>query len=91
MLRLATIGTSWITGAFIDGAKLSGKFTLTAVYSRDAERGAAFALKHGAPKVFTDLAELAASPDVDAVYIASPNSLHYEQAKLLLDNQKHVL
>ena len=35
--------------------------------------------------------EAAEAKDVDAVYIASPNSLHYEQAALMLSHGKHVL
>lgn len=91
MLRLATIGTSWITGELIRGAQDSGLWQLEAVYSRSRETGEAFAQKHGAAHVFTDLEELASCPQVDAVYVASPNAFHYAQSKLLLEHGKHVL
>ena len=47
--------------------------------------------KHGIQTIFTDLEKLAKSDEVDAVYIANPNSFHYATAKILLENGKHVL
>lgn len=43
------------------------------------------------PRLFTDLEQLAADPQIDAVYIASPNSCHAAQAILMLTHGKHVL
>ena len=90
-MKLGTIGTSWITENFIEAAKLSGKLTLTSIYSRSHEKGLAFAEKHQAPYVYTSLEEMAKKADIDVVYIASPNSLHYEQVKLFMRNGKHVI
>jgi predicted dehydrogenase len=90
-MRYATVGTSWITDSFIQAAKRVDDFDLTAVYSRDKARGVEFATKHGCGNVFDDLDMLAISDAIDAVYIASPNSLHYSQSKLFLENGKHVL
>ena len=91
MIRLATIGTSRICSLFLEGAKLTNQFTLSAVYSRSYDRGYAFAEKFGCKNVFTNLSEMAQSDSIDAVYIASPNSLHYSQSKLFLQNGKHVI
>lgn len=91
MLRFGTIGSGWIVDEYIHGAKDSGLWQLTAVYSRTAERAQAYAQKHGARHAFTDLEEMAASSDLDAVYIASPNALHYSQTKLFLEHGKHVI
>lgn len=91
MIRFAIIGTNWITERFIQAALETEQFVLTAVYSRSAEKGSDFAAKFGDPQIFTDLAEMASSPEIDAVYIASPNSLHAEQAILMMDHGKHVL
>ena len=90
MLKYAVIGTSWITQSFIDGAKLDNKMQLSAVYSRSEEKGREFALRNGVDRVFTSLEELAGS-DVDAVYIASPNSFHATQSEIMLNAGKHVL
>lgn len=91
MIKLATIGTGWITASFIEAAKLSGKLELIAVYSRAEDKAKEFASTHQAPKFYTDIEEMARDKEVQAVYIASPNSLHFEQAVLFLKNKKHVI
>lgn len=90
-MRYGVIGTNWITQSFIQGAGLFDGMKLAAVYSRSSEKGKAFADKYGAKAVFTDLNEMASSDSIEAVYIASPNSIHYEQSKLFLEHGKHVL
>ena len=89
-MKYAIIGTSWITQAFIDSANTLGELTLGAVYSRSLSRAVEFASKNGCDYAYDDLDTIARS-GVDAVYIASPNSLHYEQAKLFLSHGKHVI
>lgn len=91
MLNFGTIGSGWITDEYIHGAKDSGLWNLSAVYSRDALRGEEYAAKHGAKLAFTDLEAFAAYQDMDAVYVASPNALHYAQCKTLLEHGKHVI
>jgi len=90
LIKYAVIGTSWITEQFIEGANLVDGLSLAGVYSRSAGKGKAFAARFGAPQVFTDLEELARA-DIDAVYIASPNSLHVEQSRYFLNNNKNIL
>ncbi len=92
MIRYGTIGTGFITDSFIKGAEKSGKMKLTAVYSRTQEKGKTLAATYGEDiLLFTDLEELAKSSLIDAIYIASPNSMHAPQAKLFLSHGKHVL
>lgn len=92
MLRFGIIGTNWITERFIQAAEETEHFALTAVYSRTEEKGKAFAAKYNSnPEVFTDLEKMVSSDLVDAVYIASPNSYHAEQAILCMSHGKHVL
>ena len=91
MLRFGTIGTGWIANSYVDGALDSGLWQLTAVYSRTKEKGLAFAAPYGVETVFTDLEEMAATDKIDAVYIASPNKLHIEQARVFLEHGKHVI
>ena len=64
---------------------------LVAIGSRSVEKARTFADEHGIPKAFGSYEELAADRDVEAVYIATPNSLHYENALLCLRAGKHVL
>ena len=91
MLRFGTIGTGWIANSYVDGALDSGLWQLTAVYSRTKEKGLAFAAPYGVKTIFTDLEEMAATDKIDAVYIASPNKLHIEQARVFLEHGKHVI
>jgi predicted dehydrogenase len=91
MIKFATIGTNWITEEWIKAAKEVPDFILTAVYSRTEEKAKEFAAKVGAERTFTSLEEMAKSDAIDAVYIASPNSFHAEQAIFLMNHGKHVL
>lgn len=91
MIRFGIIGTNWITESFLQAASQHPDFQLTAVYSRTQEKASEFAAKYGIDLTFTSLEEMAKSDAIDAVYIASPNSYHAEQAILLMENKKHVL
>lgn len=62
-----------------------------AIASRDLKKAQAFAAAHGVEKAFGSYEEMVKDPNVDLVYIASPHSHHYENAKLCLENGKHVL
>lgn len=90
-MKLGTIGTNWITSSFIEAARETAGIELTSVYSRSEQKAKVFADKHNARLHFTDLEEMAKSADIDCVYIASPNSLHFNQALLFLENKKHVI
>lgn len=91
MIRLATIGTSMITGEFAAAVKQVDGIEVTVVHSRDAAKGEAFAAKIGAPAVSTDMAAMLGSSEIDAVYVASPNSVHASQARDALRAGKHVI
>lgn len=91
MIRFATIGTNFITEWFLEAVGYCEGLTYEAAYSRTEETARTFAVKHGAGRICTDLPELAEAEDIDAVYIASPNSLHCEQAVLMMQHGKHVL
>ena len=92
MINYATIGTSWITEAFVRGTWYhKDKLKHDAVYSRDYLKGKQFADKLGCGRVVTDLEKLATDSTIDAVYVASPNAFHYAQSKLMLEHGKHVI
>lgn len=90
-MRWGTIGTSKICEEFIDGLKKVKGQQITAVYSRAQEKAGLFIEKAGLATAisFTDFEPMLNA--IDAIYIASPNGLHYEQAKFFLENKKHVL
>lgn len=91
MIRFAIVGTSKITRQFVDAAHETGKMKLTAIYSRTAEKAQQFQADYLVEHCFTSLEDLARSDLIDAVYIASPNSLHAEQSMLFLRHGKHVV
>lgn len=91
MIKLAVIGTNWITERFLAGAIASGKYELAAVYSRSLEQAKLFADKFGVTLTFDCLDKLAASDEIDAVYIASPNSFHAPQSIQMMKQGKHVI
>lgn len=91
MVRFGVIGTNWITELFVQAARETGEFALTAVYSRTQERADEFAAKMDVPHVFSDLSAFAGSKEFDAVYIASPNAYHAEHAIVCMNGGKHVL
>lgn len=91
LVRFGVVGTNWITEEFIKAASEVNGFELTAVYSRTQERAEEFANKYGVKNLFTNLEMMAESDIIDAVYIASPNSLHAQQAIIFLNEKKHVL
>ena len=90
-IRFLTVGTSAITDLFLRGAHLDPRFEHAAVFSRREETAADFARKHNVALTFTSLEQAARSDAFDAAYIASPNSVHFEQTMLLLEHGKHVL
>lgn len=90
-MRYGTVGTSKITHSFIKAAKVHHHIKLSAVYSRTYDKAKAIANKYGAENIYTNLLEMAKSNKIDCVYLASPNSMHFEQAILFLKNNKHVI
>ncbi len=90
-IKLGTIGTGFIVHHILDNVALTEGITLEAVYSRSHDKGAALAAKYGVSKIYTDLEALFADDQVNFIYIASPNTLHYQQAKQALLAGKNVI
>ncbi|MGX6978124.1 Gfo/Idh/MocA family protein [Vagococcus elongatus] len=91
MLNLGIIGTNWITHQFVEAAIAIKEFELHSVYSRKENTALEFGKPYEVTNIFTDLEQFLADPALEVVYIASPNSLHYEQAKAAILNKKHVI
>ena len=91
MFNLAIIGTNWISQQFVEAAIQTGEFRLKAVYSRDIDKARSFGAPYHAETFYDSLDALGKDPDIDAVYIASPNSLHAPQAIQMLSAVKHVI
>lgn len=89
-VRFGVIGTNFIVDKVLEAAILDHRFELTAIYSRTQERADEFAKKHNVAHTFTSLEDMVSSDLIDAVYIASPNSLHASQSILCMQHGKHV-
>ena len=90
-IKFGVVGTNFITDWVIEGGREDERFELGAVYSRSEDTAKAFAEKHNIPHTFTSLEEMAASPLIDAVYVASPNAFHAQQSIVCMQHGKHVL
>lgn len=64
---------------------------LVAIQKRDPEAARRKAEEVGIPKAYSSVEELLSDPEIDAVFIASANALHYEQTLLAAQAGKHVL
>lgn len=92
VLRLGLLGAARIAPqALIKPARQVEEVTVSGVAARDATRARAFAQRHHIPQVFASYDELLANPQIDAVYIPLPNSLHERWTVRALEAGKHVL
>ena len=89
-LRLCMIGYGAIARVHAEIMKAEG-VVLHTVVGRLPEETARFAEEFGFRHHTTDLDDALAQDDVDAVIVASPNALHYDQARRALLAGKHVL
>lgn len=90
-MKIATVGTSWITESFISSCKYTGKVEITYCYSRNMDKALDFCNRNKAGKATDSLNTIASDNETDFVYIASPNLLHYEQSRFFLENGKNVI
>ena len=80
MVRIATIGGGPVVRTFVAALGEVSGIELAGAYSRDSERAAALAAEFDATRSWSSMDDLLADDTVDAVYVASPNSVHYRQA-----------
>ena len=90
-LNVAVVGTSVISTAFVKACQESRSFNVKALFSRDKEKGFAFAETHHIETVYTSYEDLLNDQSIQVIYLASPNDLHYPQAKQALSAGKDVI
>lgn len=91
-LRFGVLGTARITPhALLRPARRSVEATVAAVASRRSEAAGAYARRHGIPRVHSSYEALLADPEIDAVYLPLPNSLHLPWGLKALQAGKHLL
>ncbi|MFE1168568.1 Gfo/Idh/MocA family protein [Nocardiopsis sp. NPDC058789] len=89
--RWGVVGTGGIARAFMEGVRAVPSARVTAVASRTRDRAEEFGREWDVPRRHGGYAELAADPDVDVVYVATPHPWHHPNTLLMLDAGKHVL
>ncbi len=90
-LNMAIIGTGRMASVMAETVRKVRGVRLYAAASRNASRASEFGEKYGFKKMYGSYEDMVLDPKVDFVYIATPHSEHYENAKLCLTNGKPVL
>ena len=90
-VKWGIVSTADINRKLIPGAHASEKVELVAVASRDQARADAYAREWGIPRAYGTYEALLADPEIEAVYISLPNTLHCEWSIKAVEAGKHVL
>jgi predicted dehydrogenase len=90
-MRLGIVSTADINRKVIPGAHASEKIELVAVASREQRRAEEYAKQWEIPRAYGSYESLLEDPDVDAVYISLPNTMHREWSIRSLEAGKHVI
>lgn len=89
-LRWGILATGGIATAFASDLRTAG-LDVVAVGSRSQESADEFAARFDIPRAHGSYIDLAEDPEVDIIYVATPHPMHHEDARLALQNGKHVL
>ena len=89
-IRWGIVGNGSIASAFAHSIKYCQYSELIGVYGRNDDKLNSFSSKFDI-KPYKDINDLIASKEIDAVYIATPHSSHYEYSLLAIKNKKHIL
>lgn len=85
------LGLGKIAHSFVKDLERIDQGRLAAVASRDLSKAVAFAAEYGAEEAYGSYDALLRDRSVDVVYIATPHTLHFQNAKMALEAGKHVL
>lgn len=86
------MATGTIAAKFADTVvKMEEGERLVGCGSRSMDKAEAFAARYGIPRAYDSYEALLADQEVDAVYIATPNNMHYDNCMMCLEAGKHVL
>lgn len=91
MIKFASIGSNFIVHNILSTVTKMEAYKYYGAYSRSIEKANQLKEKFGAEKSFDSLEKMLSDPEINFVYIASPNSLHYKQAKMCLEAGKNVI
>lgn len=90
-MKMGILGAGKIARTMAKTIREMPQVTSWAIAARDLERAQAFADEYGFAHAYGSYEELAADPEVDLIYSATPHSFHYEHAALCIQHGKNVL
>jgi xylose dehydrogenase (NAD/NADP) len=90
-VRWGILSTADINKKLLAGAAESDDVDVVAVGSRDRARAETFAARWGIGRAYGSYDELLADPEIEAVYIPLPNTMHAEWSVKAVEAGKHVL
>ena len=90
-LRIGILGAGHIAHRWMIDARTVQEAQVTCVAARELPRAQAFAERWEIPYAVGGYRALAEHPEVDAIYVATPHSMHCEHALLAISRGKHVL
>ena len=88
-INIGIIGSGFIIPVFIEVSKMFEDYHLRAIWGRHEEKLLQF--KDEVDYYTTDLEKVLSDEEIDAIYVALPNSLHYQYAMEALKHGKHVI
>ncbi|MCD8222038.1 MAG: Gfo/Idh/MocA family oxidoreductase [Clostridiales bacterium] len=93
MMKIAILGSGSIVPDFLEAVSDIPELEPAVILGREKSREKLerLAQKYSIRRISYDYDELLVDPQVDAVYVAMPNNLHYEYAKRALEHGKHVI
>lgn len=90
-IRWGIIGCGNIANLFVKGLTKVNSGLLCAVASNTPNKAKSFAAQYNVDKYYSNYDDLVNDKDIDAIYIATPHNFHYENTKLCIAHNKHVL
>ena len=90
-IRVGILGCGGIAAIMAETVRKTKGFTLYAAASRNLDKATGFARRNGAKKAYGSYEELLNDPKVDLVYVATPHSEHYANARACIEHRKPCL
>lgn len=90
-MKVGVAGAGLIVPTFLDAARLVEKMEIHALFARREEVRKEICEKYGIPVEYDSYEKLLNDPELDVIYVALPNVLHYSFARQALEAGKHVI
>lgn len=90
-IAIAIVGTGFGKQIHLPAFQIHPRTEVKAIYHRDLHKAKSIAQEYNIPHGSDNLEEICSLSDVDVVSISTPPFLHYEMAKIALENEKHIL